>query len=211
MQKEALILGASGLVGGELLPLLLNDAVYERVYAYGRTALNITHPKLVQETGDLLADNFFKGKPAVQDVFICIGTTRSKTPDLNQYKKIDYGIPVAVTQWAVDVGVEKVVVLSAMGANPNSKIFYNHVKGIMEKELKAINPKGLYIVRPSLILGKRKEFRFGEQLGKVLFKVFSFLIPRKYKGVQAKAIAVRMHALAQQPAEEHKVVESDAI
>jgi uncharacterized protein YbjT (DUF2867 family) len=211
MQKSAAILGASGLVGGELLTLLLHHAAYAQVYVYGRTELKQSHPKLIQDTGDLRSSGFFKEKPPVDDLFICIGTTRSKTPDLNEYKKVDYGIPVTATQWAVKNKVDKVLVVSAMGANPNSKIFYNHVKGSMEKELKNLKTSGLYLIRPSLILGKRDEFRFGERMGKVLFKIFGFLLPKKYKGVEAKDIARAMVVLAQQEDSETQIVESDAI
>lgn len=212
MKKTALLLGASGLVGGELLKLLLSASEYDTVFAAGRTKLELNHLKLNQKIGDLTEPTIFNELPSVDELFICIGTTRSKTPDLNTYKKIDYGIPVLATKWAVQHGTKKVFVISALGANANSRIFYNHVKGTMEKELIRLKPQTLFILRPSLILGKREEFRFGEWLGKVASSVFGFLIPKKYKGIEAKTIATAMFKLAtEKSSTSEQIIESDKI
>ncbi len=211
MAKRALILGASGLVGGELLQLLLKDKAYEKVLVFARNPLEVTHPKLEQELGDLTSTDFYRDKEGADEMFICIGTTRSKTPDLNQYKKIDLGIPVQATQWALQRGMEKVLVISALGANANSKIFYNRIKGNMEKELKKLNPQRLYILRPSLILGSRKEFRFGEKVGKIVAQALNVFIPKKYKGIAAKDIAQAMHKLAARQEKGHFTIESHEI
>ncbi|MDZ7846387.1 MAG: hypothetical protein U5L96_06285 [Owenweeksia sp.] len=93
MNKKAAILGASGLVGAELLKKLLAEDSYQEVVAYVRTPLEVEHPKLTEKVGDLLEDTFFDGL-AADDVFCCIGTTQAKTPDLSTYKNVDYGIPV---------------------------------------------------------------------------------------------------------------------
>jgi uncharacterized protein YbjT (DUF2867 family) len=182
--KKALILGASGLVGSHLLELLLADARYSKVVSLVRKASDTKHPK----------QHHFEG---VQDLFICIGTTQKKTPDRDAYYAIDYDIPTLAASIAVQKGMHTCVVVSAMGADAHSRIFYNATKGKMEDTLQNLHIPHLVIVRPSLIAGARKERRWGEQTAKVLFRLFSFLIPKKYQAIEAHDIAKAMLILAQ--------------
>lgn len=196
MKASITILGATGLVGSLLLDRVLADDNFTEVIVFGRSSIGKKHAKLTEYLGDLTASNFFKNKPRTDSVAVCIGTTRSKTPDVNTYKKIDYGIPVHAAKWAKEQGSTHFLVVSAMGAKEDSRILYNQLKGTMEKDVLKQNLPSTFILRPSLILGKRGEFRFGEKVGKVLFSVFSFLIPKKYKGIQAEDIAAAMQHLA---------------
>ncbi len=198
--KKALIIGASGLVGSSLLQLLLEDPRYEKIVSLVRKKSTFTHAKLeehccnfskLQEHAD-----YFEG---IDELFICIGTTQKKTPDKKEYYAIDYGIPTESASIAISKHVKTIAVVSAMGANSQSRIFYNATKGKMEEYLKGLPVPHLIIVRPSLIVGPRKETRWGEQVATFLFKTFHFLIPKKYSAIQAKDIAQAMFVLSQRP------------
>lgn len=196
MNRKAAILGASGLVGSHLLNILLEDPDYDEVIIYARHTLGRDDKKITEVIGNLLDDNFFdKGIPA-EDVYCCIGTTQSKTPDLNTYKHIDYGIPVRAAQAGLKSGMHKFLVISSIGANAKSKMFYTRIKGQMEETLLKMSIPRLHIFRPSMILGKRDEFRFGEKVAKAFLKVFGWAVPAKYKGIKAQKIAEAMHKVA---------------
>lgn len=209
--KKALIIGATGLTGSFLLDFLLGDKNYDRVVSLGRKPLGKLHPKLQDIQGDLLEMNALKEYyKDVTDVFVCIGTTNKKTPNKKKYHAIDFGIPVAAAQIAKKEGCQSIVVVSAMGADAQSRIFYNATKGQMEAAvLEAQIPK-TYFVRPSLIVGPRTETRMGEGLAKRLMLGLDFLIPKKYKAISAETIAKAMLVLANQGAESI-IVENDQI
>lgn len=193
--KTALILGASGLVGSYLLQNLLNSSVYSKVYILGRSHLRITHDKLIQLTGDLLSDAFLEETPIVDHVYCAIGTTRSKTSDLQKYKEIDFGIPNRFGQKALSKGAQAISVVSSLGANSKSKMFYPRIKGLMEEAIIDMGYNSYYIIRPSLITGPRKEERFAEKISAVIMDTLSFLIPKKYKAVTAERIAKKMEQM----------------
>lgn len=196
MKLKACILGATGLVGGELLQLLLQDESYDEVMVYTRKPLEISHPKLTEKVGNLLKEDFFKGPIIADHIFCCIGTTQSKTPDMSVYKQVDFGIPLHAANAGLRGGMQKFLVVSSIGANANSKMFYPRVKGQMEEALRKLDIPKLHIFRPSMLLGDRDEFRFGESFGKVVVKVFGFLIPSKYKGIKAADVAKAMQKVA---------------
>lgn len=196
MKRKACILGATGLVGSELLQLLLSDESYDEVFVYTRKSLNISHPRLTEKVGNLLKEDFFKDPIRAEHVFCCIGTTQSKTPDVSDYKQVDFGIPVHSAHAGLAGDMKKFLVVSSLGANADSKMFYPRVKGQMEDALRKMDIPHLHIFRPSMLLGKRDEFRFGEAFGKVVMKVLGFLIPSKYKGIEASDVAKAMHKVA---------------
>jgi len=197
MNRKAVLIGATGLVGTHLLNYLLQSYLYSEITIYTRKSTGLKNPKLSEIVGDLLDDKLFGDKIEADDIFCCIGTTQSKTPDLATYKNIDLGIPVRVAQLGVKGGMNKFLVISAVGANDKSRMFYPRVKGQMEKALLKMNIPQLHIFRPSLILGKRDEFRLGERLGIFFYKVFGFLVPAKYKGIEANTIALAMLKVAE--------------
>ena len=151
----------------------------------------------------------FKGDEA----FCCIGTTKSKTPDKEVYKNIDYGIPVNAAQLCKQNGIDTFIVISALGANPDSTIFYNRIKGEMEEAILKIGIAKTHILQPSLIGGKRNEKRVGEWLFKKIMKVVNFALVgslKKYRSIEPRTIAKAMLWLANNHYENIRV-ESDEI
>ncbi len=209
MNKKAAILGATGLIGSELLPLLVQDEAYSEIWVYTRRPLQQQNKKIKEIVIDLLEENVFDNL-AVDDVFCCIGTTQSKTPDLSDYKNIDYGIPVRAARSGLKNGVRQVLVVSSLGANADSKTFYLKVKGQMEQALQKMSIPQLRIFRPSLLLGSRNEFRLGERIGQVAVRIFGWAIPARYKGVEASRVALAMYEVAQS-ASRQVIFESDDI
>lgn len=211
MKNKAVIFGATGLTGGYLLEMLLQDDFWGEVVAVGRTAPKANHSKLKIVNADLLAGiDLVPHLKDVHSVFVCIGTTQAKTPDNETYEKIDYGIPVKVAKAAKEAGVGRYLVVSAMGANAGSRIFYNRLKGRMERDVKANGPD-CYIFRPSLIVGTRNEKRTGERLATALMKTFDFFIPKKYRATHAQTIAKAMHFTAKDENAKSRIIENKEI
>ena len=130
------------------------------------------------------------------DLFIAIGTTKAKTPDKKTYEAIDLGIPVAAAQVAAQANIKNVMVVSSMGANPSSSIFYSALKGKMEESIAKLGFKNLVIVRPSLLLGNRDERRIGERIGAFFMTSLDFMIPEKHKAITGQSVAKAMVTLA---------------
>jgi len=199
MKKTAIILGASGLTGGFVLQKLIEDERYDTIKLFSRSKIEGLPDKVQQFIGDLLELNQFKTDFTADDVFCCIGTTAKKTPDKTLYKKIDYGIPVAAAKLSKENNIPTFLVISAMGANKNSTVFYNKTKGEMENSVLKQQIKNTYVLRPSLIGGDRQETRLLEKIGLVIFKVIQPLFIgklKKYKIVNAETIAQAMIGLA---------------
>ena len=156
-QKTAIILGATGLTGGLLLEKLIDDPNYKTIKIFTRRSTNNTSPKIKEYVIDLLALENYKADFTADEVFCCIGTTSSKTKDKSIYKKIDFGIPATAAKLAKENHIETFVVISAMGANKNSRVFYNKTKGEMEQAVLNQQIKHTYILRPSL--NKRRSKR----------------------------------------------------
>ncbi|REG86205.1 NAD(P)H-binding protein [Winogradskyella sediminis] len=199
MKKTAIILGASGLTGGKLLQKLIKDERYASIKLFSRSKMEGLPDKVTQYIGDLLELNQFKAEFTADEVYCCIGTTKEKTPDKTLYKQIDCGIPSAAAKLSKANGIATFIVISAMGANADSAIFYNKTKGEMEQQVMAQALEHTYILRPSLIGGDRQERRVLEKIGLVLFKGVQPLLigPLKaYRIVTAETIAQAMLHLA---------------
>lgn len=196
MKKTAILIGATGLTGGYLLDNLIADSNFEKIIIFTRRSVEKTSLKIEEHIVDLLElDNYkdlFKGDV----VFCCIGTTKKKTPDDEAYRDVDYGIPVAAAKLAKRNRIDTFMVISALGADYRSKVFYNRLKGEMERDVLKEHIQNIYILRPSLIVGDRNEKRFGEDIASFFMKTFNFLIPRKYKFIEAKTIAKTMQTVA---------------
>jgi uncharacterized protein YbjT (DUF2867 family) len=164
MSKSAIILGATGLTGGLLLQSLLKDERYNHIILFSRNTCGIKHPKLTEYIVDLFELEKHQDKFKADEVFCCIGTTKAKTSDKEIYKKIDYGIPVASASLCEQNEIDTFAVISALGANKESAVFYNRVKGEMEAAVLNFNIKNTYILQPSLISGERDEKRLGESI-----------------------------------------------
>lgn len=191
---SAAIIGASGLVGTQILNLLLEHPNFETVKIIVRKPLSITHPKLEQITIDFSDLKAYKNALTGSEIVFCaIGTTLKKVKsDKTAYRKIDYDIPVHAAQICKELNCTHFSLVSAIGANWESNNFYLQLKGEVEKAVKELQLSSVAFFRPSLLLGNRKEFRLGEVIGTTFFKLFSFLIPSKYKGIQDKELAQGM-------------------
>ena len=209
--RTALVAGATGLTGKHLLEFLLADGRYASVHALVRKAALQPHPKLSEHV-----INFESlGKlPKADDAFCCLGATIRQAGSQAAFRKVDFDYVVNFATAAKAAGVKRFLVVSALGANAKSGVFYNHVKGEMENALKAINFESLHIFRPSFLLGERAEARMGERLG---IAVFSALAPlmigpaRKVRPVEAKAVARAMVLAASEGATGTRITESDEI
>lgn len=199
MKKTAIILGATGLTGGLLLDQLIKDERYETIKLFSRSKIDHLPKKVNQYIGDLLDIHQFKENFTADEVYCCIGTTKAKTPDKALYKKIDYGIPVNAAKLAKENNIDTFIVISALGANANSNVFYNKTKGEMEQDVLQQNISNTFILRPSLIGGDRKEKRTLENIGITVFKIVQPLFfgkLKKYKITDPKNMAKAMIFLA---------------
>lgn len=201
LHKRAIVLGATGLIGSQLLQLLLEAQEYERVIAITRKPL-ADHEKLQQvivpDFSRLAAHaNVFAG---VQDVFCCLGTTMKQAGSQQRFRQVDYDYPLTAANIAQTAGVQRFLLVSAMGANPKSRIFYSRVKGETERDIRLLRLPSLSIFRPSLLLGDRKQFRFGESMASWLLAPLSPLFRGsllKIRPIQARAVACVMYRVAQ--------------
>jgi uncharacterized protein YbjT (DUF2867 family) len=205
MKKTAIILGASGLTGAIVLEKLLNDDRYDSIKLFSRKRIDGLSSKVKQYIGDLLSIETFKKDFTGDDVYCCIGTTAKKTPNKIEYKAIDYGIPVAAASLAKANKIKTFVVVSSIGANSKSSVFYTRTKGEMERDVLSKKVEYTYILRPSIIDGNRKEQRLGEKIGLIVFKIFQPLFfgkLNKYKITEAEHIAQAMINLANSSSQE---------
>ena len=213
MSKTAALIGATGLIGGYLLEELLNDPYFDKVKILIRRPFALDHPKLEKKIVDFTdADSLYVALTDTHTVFCCIGTTQRKVKgDKEAYRKIDYDIAVNAARFSKMTGCEKFILVSSVGANSKSKNFYLNLKGEIEDAVKTQGLKSVYIMRPSLLLGERKETRLIESISKKLMPVFSFLIPAKYKPIQASDVAKAMLAAAKKSDEGFFTWEYNAI
>lgn len=199
MSKTAIILGASGLTGGLLLQRLVADERYSHIKLFGRSHLNFEHEKVQEFIVDLFDLQSFAADFTGDEVFCCIGTTKKKTPNEEKYRKIDFGIPVAAAELCVKKGINSIAIISSLGANDKSSNFYLRTKGEMEKAVLELRIENTFLLRPSLIVGDRKERRAGERFGKGVMSIINPLLVgplKKYRSIKADQIAHAMIVLA---------------
>ena len=211
--KTAIILGATGLTGGLVLEKLLKDRRYDSVKLFSRSTAGINHPKIEEHLIDLFELEKYAESFTADEVYCNIGTTKSKTPNEEVYRKIDYGIPVAAAKLAKKNNIEKFLVISALGADADSKMFYNKTKGEMERDVLKAEVPETYIFQPSLIAGDRKEKRTFEALGKHVMKFLNYLMIgplKKYQSIHPETIAKAMIIVANEGYQKQKI-ESDEI
>ncbi|TRZ46409.1 nucleoside-diphosphate sugar epimerase [Robertkochia solimangrovi] len=212
-KKTAIILGATGLTGQELLHLLLKDDRYEKLILFSRKSIGLRYPKIEEYLIDLFKLNLYRDHFKADEVFCCIGTTRKKTPDLDLYRKIDLGIPFAAARLSKSNEIPVFSVISAIGANTESRIFYNRIKGEMEKKVISMQIPHTFILRPSLITGNRKEVRTAEWISKLAMSLLNPLMAgplKKYRSVSPEAIARTMISLSNDPIDK-QIIENDEI
>lgn len=196
MGKTALLAGSTGLIGSQLLDLLLNEKGYAAVIAISRMPLTINNPKLTNVVCELRDLSSHRDNLKADDVFCCLGTTIKKAKSKEAFRAVDLDAPVLLAKISKELGAKQYLLVSSLGANKNSAIFYNHVKGEVEDTIKQVGFATLHILRPSLLLGPRREERTGEDTAKLFYRVFGFLIPKKYKAIESKTVARAMWQLA---------------
>jgi len=203
MSQIVTLIGGTGLVGGHILQLLLKDDLYSTVRVIGRRSVNVNHPKLQEfiiEFGDQKAlEQAIAGS---ETVFVAVGTTKKNVEgDKDAYKKVDYDIPVNAAKAAAKYGVYGFAMVSSVGADPNNNNnFYLKLKGVTEEAVAKETVPQTLIFRPSLLLGERKEKRFGEGIAQFFMPAINFIIPsskQKYKGIKAEDLAQAMVLAAQ--------------
>ena len=190
----ATLIGATGLIGNYLLEELLRDDFYDTVRILVRRPSEHNHLKLEKKLVDFSdAESFRLALEGSDVVFCAIGTTQKKVKGNKEaYRKIDYDITVNAAKFCKLISCERFVFVSAVGANSKSNNFYLKLKGEVEDAVKAVGLQSVHIMRPSVLLGDRKEFRLGEKILKGIMSAFSFLIPSKYKPVHGRDVAKRM-------------------
>lgn len=196
--RTALLVGTTGLIGRQLLDLLLADDFYDKVVALTRKPLVIDHRKYDNRVVDFDRLTEYYADIVAQDVFCCLGTTMRVAGSKDAFKKVDYMYPLEVAKLAKASDAEQYLLISALGANEKSSIFYNKVKGETEKAIEKLNYSSFQIFRPSLLLGNRSEQRSGEDAAKTFYRIFGFLFPAKYKAIESLTVAQAMLSVAKQ-------------
>jgi len=212
MKKTAIILGATGLTGSILLEKLIHDERYKTIKLFSRKEIDGLPSKVNQYVGNLFELENFKADFTGDEVYCCIGTTAKKTPDKALYTAIDYGIPVAAAKLSKENGIPTFLVVSALGANAKSSIFYTKTKGEMERDVLLEQIENTFILQPSIIEGKRNEQRIGEKIGLAAFKLVQPLFfgkLKKYKITKAEHIALAMLNLANSPSNKQVIASHD--
>jgi len=211
--KTALLFGSSGLIGGHLLNILIQNNDYSKIKIFVRSEPEIKDPKI-----EIIKTDFNNLKNHIEDIkgddcFFCIGTTKQNSPDKNEYKRIERDMPVETAEIAKANSVNSFVYVSSGFADPKNSGAYLRYKGEVEEELKKLNFTKLGIMRPSFLIGNRKEKRFGEKIGIILFKLLSplFLGPlKKMKPIHSEIVANAMIKVANEDIQQ-SVFESNEI
>ena len=193
--KTAIIFGSSGLIGSQLLELIVHNHIYDKIKLFVRSEISNSNTKI-----EIIKTNFnnlenHKDSIIGDDCFFCIGTTRKNTPNTNEYIKIEYNLPVEVAKIAKENSINSFTYVSSLGANANASSLYLKNKGKAEEELKKLNFPKLSIIRPSILLGNRKENRIGEKIGIFVMNSLSPLFlgkMTKYKPIKVENVAKAM-------------------
>ncbi len=198
-QKTAIILGATGLTGGILLDKLIKDDRYQKILVFTRNHVRQKHEKIEEYLIDLFELDQFQELFKADEVYCCVGTTKQKTPDKEIYRKVDFCIPATAAKLSKKNQIKTFQVISSMGADEHSRIFYNRVKGEMEGAVLEQKISNTYILQPSLIGGEREESRFLESVFKKIMSVGDHLLVgklKKYRSIHPATIADAMIYLA---------------
>ena len=197
--KTALLFGSSGLVGGQILNRLTNDVNYSKIKIFVRSEPEIQSNKLEIIKTDFNDLENFKDYIKGDDCFFCIGTTKQNSPNKNEYQKVELEIPKKIAQIARANSVNSFIFVSSIYANPNSSGDYVKFKGLVEEELKKLNFSNLGILRPSFLMGDRKENRVGEKIGVLTFRLLSPLLLgplKKMRPINSEQVANAMIKIA---------------
>lgn len=212
-QRTAVVLGATGLVGSFVTEKLLDNPDYQKVVIVGRKTSGRQHPKLEEHLIDFDRMEEFSMLFEADDLFCCIGTTMKQAGSKEAFRNVDYEIPARAARLA-RIHTHQFLLVSSVGANPQSSNFYLRTKGEVEKTVMETGPESIHILRPSFLLGPRKEKRGGEAIGKFFSRLADpFLIGglRKYRGIRAETVAIAMINMALQDKKGIHIYESHHI
>ena len=206
--KKAIVFGATGFIGSHLLRELLDNPDYERVIAVARKPLALSHPRLTTLIGDLASLPALKPQLVADEIFIALGTTRKHTPDEVAYYKIDHDYPVLAADIAKANGAKSVFLVTAVGANAGSSLFYVRTKGEVERDILALGFDHTHIFRPSMIMGQRDEDRPRERLIIAAWGVLNPLLvgpANQYRGIAGEEVARAMAKAARHQTEKARI------
>ncbi len=212
--KTALIAGATGLVGNSLLEQLLKTNYYSKIIVLIRKPVAIKDSRVEQLVIDYDKLENYAAQMVAVDVYCALGTTIKKAGSQAAFKKVDYEYPLALGKIAKQNGAQKFLIVTALGSDAKSPVFYNRVKGEIENELKSLQLPNLFIFQPSLLVGDRQENRPGEKAAIVAFKVFNHLLfgeLKKYRSINIEAVAFGMIHAAKHFQEKLRVIISGEI
>lgn len=199
MKKTAIIIGATGATGNDLLKLLLKDDRYHTIKLFSRSSCNIQDAKLEEHLCNLFELEKLSLDFTGDEVYCCIGTTNKQTPNKELYRKIDFGIPYAAAKLASQNNISSFLLMSSMGANSESNTFYTRTKGEIENAILHLKLPYTYIFRPSLLIRNSKETRFLESFGAMLMTVTKYLFIgnlKKYRAIKTLTVAKAMISIA---------------
>ena len=197
--KTALIFGSSGLVGKNLLNQIINNSNYSKVKIFVRSSLEISDQKVEIINTDFKDLEIVKSRIIGDDCFFCIGTTKKNSSDKSEYRRVELDLPKKIAQISKSNNVKTFIFVSSGFADPKNSADYLKFKGLVEEEIKSLNFEKIGILRPSFLLGNRKEKRIGEKIGILIFKLLSpiFVGPlRKMKPIHSDIVANSMIKIA---------------
>ncbi|MFN3783008.1 MAG: oxidoreductase [Spirosomataceae bacterium] len=206
---EALVIGATGLVGKALTQQLIASDDYSSVRVLVRRKTFAPHPKLHEVIVDF--DSLADCLCLANHVFCTIGTTIKNAGSKEAFRKVDFDYPLSLAKKCAQGGSKVFCLVTSMGADMNSLFFYSQVKGEIEREISQLPIPQIGFFRPSMLVGNREEHRFGEAIGQRVMEVFDFLIPSKYKAIAVEKVAASMIQFAKKEQNGVTIIESDAI
>lgn len=212
--RVALVAGATGLVGSHVLDLLLADETWSHTVTVGRRTSLQRHDKLEQRVVDLGALEAMADLPRADDVFCCLGTTIKQAGSQPAFRRVDQAFVLALARAGLRAGATQFLLVSAIGADPESRVFYSRVKGETEAGVRKLPYRAVQIFRPSLLLGDRPDFRFRERVAMFAAPLLPFLLPgrlRRFRPIQATVVARAMVQIARDAPRGPNIFEHDAM
>jgi uncharacterized protein YbjT (DUF2867 family) len=214
MPKTALLAGASGLIGSHLLPQLLASERYDKIIVVGRRPLPLQHPKLTQVVTEFDQLEDARLQLIADDVFCCLGTTRQQAGSKEAFYRVDFLYVVALAALTASNFAAQFLVVSSLGADAKSRVYYSRVKGEMEDAIRPMPFRAVHVFRPSLLLGQRTQPRLGERVAGVALRMLGPLLRgswRQYQPVAAATVATAMLRAAAEDARGVRIHRSDEI
>lgn len=190
-----MVLGSTGLIGSKLVAFLSMDSSVDLIVCPVRSAKKNLHSNVLEVEINFKDENSIADLPKVEMIYCCLGTTIKKAGSRENFRFVDYELPIAFANWGIKNKVHTYAIVTALGADAKSLVFYNKVKGEVEQKLKEFNFENLNIFRPSLLVGEREENRFGEKIAEKVLNIFNPLLRgdlKKYKAIKGADVAKAM-------------------